>query len=232
MVLVPRVCLNDESYLVEVHKGQYLDRCFCRVGRVHVSTRGIRWGSRRYFNVGLCPAAAINNKNTVVAVFQDNVFTKHLNYRVGLMDSNLEIEWSKSKQKVRANGVVVTVDINNNDLAVLAYQTSLNHIHYKIGKICGSTIKWCDIVHKCMGFTPSISINDSNQVILVHQSFIRRHLVSNVGVARWSSGFKGIIWSEWNDSRNKHYATGLYPSISLTNGGQAVQVNELRISES
>lgn len=114
----PRVCLNDTGYSVEVHKGQYLDRCFCRVGRVHVSTRGIRWGSRKYFNIGLRPAAAINNKNTVVAVFQDN---KCLHKTPQLSS------WLR-KQQLRANGVVVTVDINNNDLAVLAYQTSLNHI--------------------------------------------------------------------------------------------------------
>lgn len=220
----PRVSINDSNIIVEVHKGQYLDRCFCRVGKVQAEM--ISWCSSAYFNVGLRPTVAVNNSNIVVAVFQDNVFTKHLNYRVGRISEKMEIDWYKSKQKVKARGVVCSVDINDNDLVVLSYQTSLNHIHYKVGKLYKGLVEWQNIVHKCIGFTPSITINDNNEVVLVHQSFARRHLVSNIGMALWESDYKGIVWSE---NSEKHYATGIYPSISLNNDNQVVQVNEPRL---
>ena len=227
----PQVALNDKDIVVEVHKGQFLDRCFCRIGKVDSAAGMIDWYPSTYFNVGLHPVVAINNSSTVVAVFQDNVFTKHLNYRVGHIRNGKKIVWSLMKQSAQVrNAVTLSVDINDKDIVVLCYQNPLNHIHYKVGKIIHGSITWTPAnIHKCTGFTPSISINDNNEVILIHQSLARRHLVSNVGVARWDDDFKGIAWSV---EKNRHYGKGQFPSVSLNNNGQVVEVHEPRMAPS
>ena len=227
----PQVSLNDMNIVVEVHKGQYLDRCFSRIGKVDASTKTIYWFSSKYFNVGLSPVVALNNKSTVLAIFQDNTFTKHLNYRIGQISDKMEIAWSKNKEKVQSSGSALSVDLNNENLVVLAYQTAINnHVHYKVGKIIDSSVTWTNIVHRSIGFTPSITINDHNHVVLVHQSLTRRHLISNIGLAKWDKTFQGIMWSESREEHNKHYGKGIYPSASLNNSGQIVEVHEPRIA--
>lgn len=238
----PRVSLNDDNTVVEVHKGQYLDRCFYRVGKVDFTKRKISWGSSMYFSIGLYPDVAVNNKNTIVAIFLDNLFTKHLNYRVGQISRvKKEIIWTKGKQRVRAIGEEkigaigerFSFDINDNGLVVLSHQNPFNyHIHYKVGMIndYSGVIDWRMSVHKCMGFTPSISINDCDQVLHVHQSMIRRHLVSNVGVARWNENFQGVDWSTEEGGVEYHYGKGLYPSVAWNASGQVVEVHEPRVA--
>lgn len=228
----PQVSLNDHNVVVEVHKGQYMNRCFYRVGKVDLSTNSIHWHSSIYLNVGLHPVVALNNKGTVVSVFQDNMFTKHLNYRVGQTNSRMGVNWHlKYKQKARVNNAVVfSVDINDNDIVVLSHQNPLYHIHYKIGHIVRGTINWSNNIHKSTGFTPSISINNINQVVLFHQSLARRHLMSSVGVARFDGEIKGIIWSEKGGASSQDCGKGLYPSASLNDHGQVVEVHEPRLA--
>lgn len=234
----PQVCLTDSNLVVEVHKGQFLDRCFIRFGEVDPSAGMITWFPSTYFNVGLHPVVAVNNSNTVVTVFQDNVFTKHLNYRVGHISRDkhkgkMAASWLMSKQKAQVwNAISFSVDINDSDLVVLSYQNLLNHIHYKVGKIVRGSISWTDNIHLNYGFTPSISINNNNEVILVQQSLTKRHLVVSVGVATFDDACnKGIIfWSEVKGACNHHFGKGLYPSVALNDGRQVVEVHEPRMA--
>lgn len=237
----PRVSLNDKDLLVEVHKGQFMDRCFYRIGKVNYSTRKINWGASTYFNAGLRPDVAINNANTAVVAYQDNVFMKQLYYRVGQVSkAGNEICWvSKQRQKIclgkhrdNTRAESHSLDINENGLVVLAYQTPLNnHIHYRVGivNLLVGSIEWTKTVHKCIGFTPSISINNNDQVLQIHQSLTQRHLVSNVGVARWSDTFRGIDWSSKN-AVGVHYGKGIYPSVALNERGEVVEVHEPRVA--
>ena len=227
----PQVSLNDQNIVVEVHKGQLLDRCFVRVGIVDPSSAVIIWNPSTYFNVGLFPVVTLNNRNTLLSVFQDNVFTKHLNYRVGRVANGGQVDWlSKSKQKARvSNAMAFAVDMNDSGVVVLSYQTSLK-VNYKVGKIDGDSISWSANLRKGMGFSPSISINNSNEVILIHQSLAQRYLVSSVGEAKWERSIRGIAWSSAEGASNQCYVKGLYPSVSLNNGGQVVEVHEPRMA--
>ena len=234
----PRVTLNDYDMVVEVHKGQFMDRCSYRIGTIDQSSKKIDWGSSAHFNAGLRPDVAINNDNIVVVVFQDNVFTKQLFYRVGqLSKTSKEVHWiTQQKQKVKhkenTRADSFALDINNNGLVVLAYQSPVkNHIHYRVGAINTDlgTIEWTKDVHKCIGFTPSVTLNDSDQVLMIHQSLTRRHLVSNVGVVRWSESFRGIDWSP-KYPVGMHYGKGVYPSVAMNGRGEVVEVHEPRVA--
>ena len=59
---------------------------------------------------------------------------------------------------------------------------------------------------------------------------MKRHLVSNVGVAKWSDEFKGIEWSSKKNSHNHHYGKGVYPSVALNNHRMVVEVHEPRVA--
>ncbi len=233
----PRVTLNDSNTVVEIHKGEFLDRCCYRVGRVDLTRMKIVWGPSTHLNVGLRPDVAINNNNTVVAIFRENVFTKHLSYRVGqLSKATKEITWIT--RKTRITGVlaeVFSVDINDNGFVVLSYQVPVTtHIHYLVGRLSmpstSGVIEWSKIFHMCIGFTPSVSINNRDQVVQIHQSLARRHLVSNVGVAWWGDDFKGIEWSSLKGTSNRHYGKGIYPSVAIDDSGRVVEAHEPRAS--
>lgn len=118
--------------------------------------------------------------------------------------------------------------------AVLSYQTPLhNHVHYQVGVVCakGGVVEWTRNVHWSTGFTPAVSINNEDQVLQVHQSLTRRHLVCNVGVACWKEDFKGIYWSSAEeDGLNRHYGNGIYPSVAANGQGHVVEVHEPRLA--
>ena len=207
--------------------GQFLDRCFIRLGEVDPSAGMIRWHRSTYFNVGLLPVVAVNNSGTVVSVFQDNVFTKHLNYRVGCIKSKKKINWLYPKMKAQVNNAVsFSIDINDNDIVILSYQNLMNHIHYKVGKIVKNSISWTTNVHFSKGYTPSVTINNNNEVVLVQQSLVGRRIVSSVGVARWDDQYRGIVWSCDKDSCHHRVGKGLYPSVALNDAGQVVEAHE------
>ena len=232
----PQVAINDDNMIMEVHKGQCSDRCLYRIGRADMDRRKISWGNSTHFNVGLNPDVGINNDNTAVVVFMDNIFTKHLNYRVGQISRvGGKVAWTTGKKKVgvKAEICAYSIDINDGGMAVLSYQTPLNnHIHYQVGvvNIAEGVVEWTQNVHRSSGFTPTVSINDNNQVLQIHQSLTKRHLVSNVGVACWNDVFQGVYWSSEEDGLNRHYGKGLYPSVAANSDGHVVEVHEPRLA--
>ena len=87
----PKVALTNDNTVVEVHKGQFLEKCFYRIGKVNIESKEISWSKSKFFN---SPDVAVSEDSTVVAVFQDNMLTKQLNYRVGrINDSTDAITW-------------------------------------------------------------------------------------------------------------------------------------------
>jgi hypothetical protein len=230
----PRVSLNNDNTVIEVHNGQYLNRCYYRIGDVDTTTKGISWGPSMFFNTGLHPDVTLNNGNTVIVLFQNNIFMRHLYYRIGQrrLGKN-EVGWISKKHKAGIVAEHFSLDMNDSDVVVLSLQTPFNHhIHYMVGvvNINEGVVEWCRSIHRSVGFTPSVSINNQNQVIMIHQSLMKRHLVSNVGVAKWSDEFKGIVWSSGKKSLNYHYGKGVHPSVTLNNLGKVVEVHEPRVS--
>ena len=233
----PQVSLNNENIMIEVHKGQFLDRCYYRLGKVNTESMKVTWGSKTFFNIGIYPDIALNNNDIIVALFQNNIFTKQLHYRVGKVSQDRnKVVWVDRKQRAGIVAEAFSLDINDNGMVLASFQTPIkNHIHYKVGVVDveRGVIEWCQVIHRSVGFTPCVSINNQNQVLQIHQSLMKRHLVSNVGMARWSvdaKGFRGIDWSSEKEGLNHHYGKGLYPSVTLNNHGKAVEVHEPRFA--
>ena len=83
----PRVSLNNDNVVIEVRNGQYLDRCYYSIGEINTISMKVTWGSSTFFDTGLRPDVALNNNNTVAMVFQNSIFMKQVNYRIGKMTS-------------------------------------------------------------------------------------------------------------------------------------------------
>ncbi len=228
----PKITLNDNGRVIEVHKGQFFDKCVYRVGWYHSDNREIDWGLSHHYSFGYFPTVALSNDGIVVSVFQDNLFTKHLNYRIGkLSQVSNEITWiSKHRTKITADSF--SLSMNNNKMVVLGYQTIItNHIHCCVGRIdcIKGTIVWSKNIHVSKGFTPSITLNDRNYVVMTHQSTMGRRLTINVGVACWDEQAKEIDWTMKENLKsvsNDHFGHGVYLSSSLNNKMQVVEVNE------
>lgn len=228
----PRIALNDNDDVIEVHKNQFLDKCFYRLGKVDTVTRRISWEKKNFYSPGYFPTVAINDDNNVITVVQDDLFTKRLSYRVGHFSSTVAgIMWHRAgKQRIeKVRAETFSISMNEKGLLVLGYQTELTyHLKCQVGKVDfqAGSIEWGDKVCIGNGFTPCITINNDNHVIQIHQAIKNRRLMSNVGAASWNEDYKGIKWSEEKGVANRHYGNGLYPSVALNDHGKVVEIHE------
>lgn len=230
----PKISINDRNMIVEVHRGQYLEKSFYRVGIIYPELRKIEWFTSTFFAMGHYPDVAINNFNVVVAIVRRDVFSKLLHYRVGKISEMKEgeIVWVGTRHKLNM-AENFSLDINNDNTVVLAYQTLLHHVHYKVGKIdfFSGEILWGEPIHVYKGgITPCISINDNNHVVLTLQSIMGRKLICNVGVAHWERSFGWISWPDKKSELNQKYEKGWFPSVGVNNCGQVVEAHEPRFA--
>ena len=161
----PRVSLNNNNVVIEVRNGQYLDRCYYRIGEVNTISTKVTWGLSTFFDTGLCPDVALNNNNTVATVFQNSIFVKQVNYRIGKMTSAQNgVNWTNSKLKAGVAAERFSHAMNDNDMVVLSLQTPLNHHRVGVVDVERGVVEWCRSIHRSVGFTPCVSINNQNQV--------------------------------------------------------------------
>lgn len=164
----PCVAVNKKGVAVVVYAAPTTDELSCRVGSFGPDGRTMVWSAEQKFDDGRNPSVSINDKGTVVAVFEtDNVFTRRMFYRVGVV-SGTSVVWGQK------NGY---------------YDT---------------------------GFTPSVGVNNNDDVAEVHQS---GNVVTSVELKCWYGKLdlpsKTIAWSG-----NALFTTGSEPSVSLNNKGQ------------
>ena len=227
----PQISLNDSNMLVEVHGGAFKEKCYYRIGKVVPLEGVITWSPSRSFEkiMGHYPNIAINNSDFVVVVYQRDILTKTLCYRVGKISAMKtgEIAWVGKDNTLRKKAENFAIGMNNENMVVLTYQTYKRQIHYLVGRLnfVKGEILWGDPVRMFAGRFPNVSVNDNNHVILTHQRVMSQHLFSYVGKLIWERNVGMISWSKKREKKENRYGKGHYPSVSMNKKGEVVEAH-------
>lgn len=230
--IYPRVAINDEGVVVEVHESPYRRQSWYRVGTISDdSTNTINWAQEdKNLNLGCRPAVTINNTH-VVAVAQSAYWgLYHVYYKVGKVDKeNRDIIWEQQDGETleifnRSRVEELSISMNNHgDIVAVGRIVDWRTFVLRVGCLKDSEgkIEWGTVQQlEVGGYTPSVTINDDKHVLLVNQSTWWRRLRCSYGVLSTSS--KHIQWKRSDQT----YDYGTYPSVAMTSGGTIVEVHE------
>lgn len=207
----PRVAINDDGVIIEVHKSEWNSGLWYHVGRVNKAT--VNWSTSVSYDSGVTPSCAVNNRGQVVEVHKSE-WNSGLWYHVGSVDG-YRVKWSQSQYY--DSGITPSVAINDFGTVVEVHQSEWNSgLWYHVGRIKGNQVEWSSSQKYDSGDTPSVAINNHGLVVEVHKSEWNSGLWYHVGRVRGNS-------IEWGPSRS--YDSGLNPSVALTDEGEVIEVH-------
>ncbi|MFA8449740.1 MAG: phosphatidylinositol-specific phospholipase C domain-containing protein [Bacteroidales bacterium] len=212
------VAINKQGRLVEVHKSHTLLDVWYRVGS-YVNNE-IHWQIPHKYDSGINPSVDMNDNNVIVEVHEtQSPFTSGIFYRVGEHNSD-DLSWNASSKY--DNGSKPDVAVNNNNVVVEVHKSQSNFgLFYHVGIVDpqNRTISWGGS-HKYDGGgdNPSVTINDNNQVVEVHQAPTSGRIWYRVGTINVAN--KDIQWGPSTD-----YDSGSAPNVDLLNNGYLVEVH-------
>ena len=230
----PKVAINDENTVVEVHKSQWWKTAWYRVGTLDVHTKAIRWCSKDFpiGNPSGCnPAVALTNEGTVIIAYERSDETY---YRVGkINETATEIIWKDQvdRQFFNIGSLEPSISMNENGLVVAVARTPYGcKIIFRVGYLENDNIiKWKEVDHEVSmgelmyGWGPTVAINEKNHIIAVYMSYVWRRLRIRYGVI--NNDTKKIEWRE-TTAEPFDYGFGQLPSITMNSKGQVVRMHE------
>jgi hypothetical protein len=235
------VAVTPSGLVVEFHKTQnkYSNDIHYRIGKVGQAYGGqylVSWGASQPLGKdGSRPSVAITKEGSVVLVYTKGAYTGYGNqvqmrYWVGQLDptgdTKQEITW-RVKDAFYDTGQHASLSFNTNDVLVDTHESANNSkLFYRIGHLLNPSQGQFDIVWNSgtggieydKGIHPSIAINQSNQVIEVHQT---EKTASYLHYRRGTLGTDRIVWAS-NDSV-RYENDSKQPAVALTNHGLAVE---------
>lgn len=223
----PRIAINKDGVVVEVHKVQELvPTLWYHVGKVNAHSMTIDWGSSHKYDKGTTPDVALTDDGTVIEVHEtNNVFSNDTYYHVGTVDaSSKTIKWGPSHRY--GEGKTPSVAVNSKGVVVELHGSG--QLWYHVGSLQAhnQSISWGDSKKYETGTSPCVAINNRGQIIEVHESEgLLRRLWCNVGNADLST--RTILWSMPNESNaSLNYSQGITPAAAITTEGKVVEVHE------
>lgn len=206
--LYPKVAVNSDGWVVEVHQSQNHNTLWWRVGVVkNIHTPEIacvEWfGKAKEFCHGLRPSVALNNQGKVVVVYSsDSLFSNTLHYRLGHIEmAKNSMYLSKSEGKVASSGKFSSLALTEDGRLIVVYADG-DQLWYNTGSIGGERINFEGALQYDTGKMPSVAINSKGKVIEVHKSENHDTL--------WYH--KGTISGLYQ--RSREYGVGRSPSIA------------------
>ena len=191
----------------------------------------ISWGDSHQYDKGITPSVALTEDGMVVEVHETNSrFSSNLFYHIGKIDTtNKLIKWGPSYRYGEGKYPSVAMNKQGTVVEMHVSQGVQPVLWYHVGKlpVDGKDIIWGTSEKTReggeLGLSPSVAIDNSNQVIEVHKSEgLLRNLWCHVGKA--DPERQTITWL---DEESCKYDRGMTPSISIaSSGGAMVEVHE------
>ena len=230
----PKVAVNDNKVVVEVHKSQMWDTLWYRVGTLNEQTKEIKWSEKDHSleKGGRNPVVALSNDGTTVVAYEQGDKTY---YCVGEVNKEVtEITWQNSVAGELFSIPTKEPSISMNEKGlVVAAAAEAHGIVFHVGTLeKNHSITWKDfdlaLSDDLRGCSPVVAINRKNHIITVYTSsrFSLRKLYVIYGVI--NTDRKRIEWS--GQGKPLDYDTGSYPAVTLNSKGQVVRMRELNAS--
>lgn len=221
----PACALNNNNYLVEVHKREVGDKLYANYGTVSGAT--ISWADdgdwKDYDGDGKRPAVALIDSGRLVSVFQKN--DDDLRYRVGQINtSDQEIDWQDPHDF--GTGVWPRVAMNNSNyvIAVWCESDQVSQMKYRVGTVGSGEITWhgdpVDL-HEWFGFRPAVALTNDNTVVVTYKP---ASVNLNQLTGRLDTGTKTIVWDHdgaalyYDDGKNTVVAAAGSMAITMHQG--------------
>lgn len=232
----PKVAINDNRVVVEVHKSQVWNTIWYRVGTLDKDKREINWAEHdhRLRNAGCNPAVALTNDGTVIVAYQHDNKTYYCIGKVNRDTTEILWQGAGAGQPFSIPTKEPSISVNENGLVVVAAEACgirRNSVVFCVGtKDNQNSITWSEMdqaaAENMRGCCPVVAINKQNQIISVHMSNSFRKLFMKYGVVKTDT--KRIEWSV--QGKPLEYDTGIYPSITLNSKNQVVRMREKNVT--
>ncbi len=207
---MPRVSINTNGTVLEVHKNEAGYSLYYRVGTVDKAT--VSWGSSTHYDDGNTPACAINRNNKAVEVHKNEAGST-LYYHVGTISGNT-VSWSKSSDYDK--GIEPNVALNDDGVVVEVHKTQSSFsssLYYHVGQINGDKIDWQSSHEYDNGSYPQVALNNNGYVVEVHQSQSENKVWYRVG---------RVNGSKIDFDSGHEFGSGTLPSVGLNDNGDVV----------
>ena len=233
----PKVAINNSEVVIEVHKSQWWNTLWCRVGTLDKSMKKVNWSMNDHlFQFGGCnPAIALSNDGTVIIAYQQNEATfSHL----GKVNANAdEITWQDPRDSYRLFSNPTrepSISMNEKGLVVVAAEgcdMRKDTVVFCVGTLeYSNNIVWKDdqaLAENIHGHSPVVAMNEKNHIIFAYN---RRSTMSQNIIRKLSVKY-GIINADtrkikWYEHYPLEYGTGSSPAVTMNCKGQIVRTNE------
>ena len=219
----PTVSLSSSGLVVVVHNSAMGNAMWYWLGRLDVAKRAVDWAPGRHFDYGLYPSVALNDSGVVVEVHRSQ-WSEELRYRLGRADVHRNIiNWGNSEKYGVGADPSVALSSSNVVVAMhMSFEKGQWDLNYMVGKvnISSFSIRWGPLHKFGQGAKPCVAINDSNTVLLVHQS---PPLQAHCSVW-YCVGYVNDTTIQWGKATE--YGNGWCPSASLNAYDQAMIVRQ------
>lgn len=215
----PSVGLNSAGTVLEVHKNQLGLTLYYRLGRLNKAS--VVWESASHqHDGGVQPDCALNDGNVAVEMHRNEA--GHTLYtQVGTVSpSTNSVKWHGAKDS--GGGHTPGVALNNSNVVVSVHRTNnilhTDRLYIRVGKVNGTSVDWNDDEQYDTGAFPRIALNNSGQVVEVHQGG-----ASEVDPTKLWIRVGRVDGSKVKfDTGAAHFADGNRPTVALTDDGTVI----------
>ena len=224
---IPRVSLNNNNIIVEVHQSHRTLTVWYCVGKVDANAKKIDWGRSYNIGNGHAPAVALTDSGHVVVVYRGLAYRSY--YRVGSIDTeHKEINWANEAQSY-GFGQELSVAMNGDGTVIEVHRSpsiSLYRLRFTYGKLevdnqgkISGKIDWRNPKTYSHGFYPCVSLNNDGKIVEVHQRILSRNLVYRTGIDDKQA--KTLQFST-----QRYYSKGWAPVVALNDHNQVIECHE------
>lgn len=167
----PKVAINDDNQVIEVHEGILTRRIYYNVGHLH--NQHIRWERKAVcIGSGRFPAVAVHG-NGVVITYNCAYIRYMAYYRIGTInEGGTAINFGEQRPLFTGFGITETSIAINCDFAVAAGR-GWTRILCAVGRFQddGARIEWINQTpFDSIGYCPTICLDDDRYTVMVWQS--------------------------------------------------------------
>ena len=219
----PKVAINNDNRVVEVHEGKYRRKIHYNIGTVNNQRTRVNWKPKpESICWGRFPAVAVCG-NRVVLTY-DVAYGRYFTYyRIGTINARETIDWGV-EQTLFDSGVTETSIAMNENHAV-ASGRGWYKIICRVGQVRDGAINWSDeIKYSVLGYCPTVCLNNDGDIVMIWQSYRYRQLSYAVGRV---NAQQQEVFIEWNALEGRNYDSGYNPSIAISpNNNQILEEHE------
>jgi hypothetical protein len=232
--------MHYSGMVVEIHDARnalYQTGLYYHIGKLNASGTKVTWSPSKHlcYCSSVYASVAITNEGYVIVAYSEgkNKKDSNLNYIVGTLNLNGDLE-----QRIQWKTDIVTFDsgyhdtiaVNASGVIAEAHESGSGGkgIYYRLGHLKDPAGGDFHIVWDTgdegqpysNGINPHISINDSGEVVEVHQVASNDHKLHYI---RGKLKAKSI---EFNTSQPKYNNNGQRPAVVLLNDGSLVELHD------